>query len=96
MMKELIDTLKKLANKRRETSLIEIREYDSEYEQAMDKAVELRDRYESMELNTAEKKTIDALLDALDEVEAAQVNLAYLAGLADCLLILDKLQLIQL
>ncbi len=95
-MKELIDTLKKLASKRREISLIEIRKYDAEYEQAMDKVVGLRDQYEDMGLRPDDRQAIDSLLDALDEVEVTQVNLAYLAGLADCLLILDRLQLIQL
>ena len=95
-MKKLIHTLKKLASKRREISLIEIRKYDAEYEQAMDKVVELRDQYEDMKLKPDDKQTIDSLLDVLDEVEVTQVNLAYLAGLADCLLILDRLQMIQL
>ncbi len=95
-MKELIDTLKKLASKRREISLIEVRKYDAEYEQVMDKVVGLRDQYDDMGLRPDDRQAIDSLLDALDEVEVTQVNLAYLAGLADCLLILDRLQLIQL
>ena len=95
-MKELMHTLKRLVSKRREISLIEIRKYDNEYEAAMDRAVNLRDQYEAMHLKAEEKQTIDALLDALDEVEAAQVDLSYLAGLADCLLILDRLELIEL
>lgn len=33
---------------------------------------------------------------ALDEAEVEQINLAYLAGLADCLLILETLNLIEL
>lgn len=76
--------------------MIEIRKYDSEYEQAMGKAMELKDRYEDIELRPEDKETIDSLLDALDEVEVTQVNLAYLAGLSDCLLILDRLQIMQL
>lgn len=62
----------------------------------MDKAVELRDQYESMALKPEDKETIDSLLDSLDEVEVTQVNLAYVAGLADCLLILERLDLFQL
>lgn len=95
-MNELMETLKKFAGKRREISLIEIRKYDNDYEEAMDRTVNLRDQYEAMHLKPEEKQTIDALLDALDDVEVTQVDLSYLAGLADCLLILDRLQLIQL
>lgn len=94
-MGEMIAILKNLASKRREISLIEIRKYDPEYEQAMDKVVKLRDQYEAMDLKPADRKTIDSLLDSLDDVEAAQVDLAYLAGLADCMLILDRLELFQ-
>ena len=36
-MKELMHTLKRLVSKRREISLIEIRKYDNEYEEAMDR-----------------------------------------------------------
>lgn len=96
MIKDILKTLKALASKRRELSLIEVRKYDSDYEQAMGKAVELRAKYEEMELKPEDKEIIEALLDSLDEVEIAQVNLAYLAGLADCLLILDRLELFQL
>ncbi len=96
MVKDLLKTLKALAGKRREISLIEVRKYDSDYEEAMDKAVELRNRYETMELRPEDKGTIDSLLDTLDEVEVTQVNLAYVAGLADCLLILERLDLFQL
>lgn len=96
MIKDILKTLKALASKRRELSLIEVRKYDSDYEQAMGKAVELRDKYEEMGLKPEDKEIIEALLDSLDEVEIAQVNLDYLAGLADCLLILDRLELFQL
>ncbi len=58
--------------------------------------MELRDQYESMALKPEDKETIDSLLDSLDEVEVTQVNLAYVAGLADCLLILERLDLFQL
>ena len=58
--------------------------------------MELRDRYEDMELKPEDKRTIDSMLDGLDDVEEVQVDLAYLAGLADCLLILDQLELFRL
>lgn len=96
MVKDLLKTMKALAGKRLELSLIDIRKYDSDFEKAMGKAVELRDQYEAMELNPEDKETIDALLDSLDDVDMAQVNIAYVAGLADCLLILDRLELFQL
>ncbi len=43
-----------------------------------------------------ELSLIDIMHDGLDDVEEAQVDLAYLAGLADCLLILDQLELFRL
>lgn len=96
MVKDLLNTLKALAGKHREISLIEVRKYDPDYKEAMDKAVELRNQYETMVLKSEDKETIDSLLDSLDEVEVTQVNLAYVAGLADCLLILERLDLFQL
>lgn len=96
MVKDLLKTMKALAGKRLERSLIDIRKYDTDYEKAMGRAMELGERYEATELNPEDKKTIDALLDAMDEVEITQANLAYLVGLADGLLILDRLELFQL
>ena len=96
MIKDLLKTLKALASKRRELSLIDMGKHDPDYAEAMSRVVELRDRYEEMELKPEDKRTIDSMLDGLDDVEEAQVNLAYLAGLADCLLILDRLELFQL
>lgn len=96
MIKDILKTLKALASKRRELSLIEVRKYDSDYEQAMGKAVELRAKYEEMELKPEDKEIIEALLDSLNEVEITQANLAYLVGLADGFLILDRLELFQL
>ena len=49
-----------------------------------------------MELRVEDRKTIDSMLDGLDDVEEAQVDLTDLAGLADCLLILNRLELFQL
>lgn len=96
MVKDLLKTMKALAGKRLELSLIDIRKYDTDYEKAMGRAMELGERYEATERNPEDKKTIDALLDAMDEVEITQANLAYLVGLADGLLILDRLELFQL
>ena len=96
MVKDLLRTLKALAGKRRELSLIDVGKHDPDYAEAMSRVLELRDRYQDMELKPEDKRTIDSMLDGLDDVEEAQVNLAYLAGLADCLLILDRLELFQL
>lgn len=96
MVKDLLRTLKALAGKRRELSLIDVGKHDPDYAEAMSRVVDFRDLYEDMELKPEDKQTIDSMLDGLDDVEEAQVNLAYLAGLADCLLILDRLELFQL
>ena len=90
------DALKKLAWMRWEKALVDIRKIDPEYEQAMDRVVEYEQRYEEMELHPEDKAAIDGLLKALDDVEECEVNLAYLVGMSDCLLILDSLQLFQL
>lgn len=96
MVKELMRTLKALANKRREISVLDIGNYDSEYENAMKRMVELGKKKETLSLPQEARETIDELLDAFDVAEAEQVNLAYLAGMADCLIILDRLELFQL
>ncbi len=96
MVKDLLRTLKALAGKRRELSLIDMGKRDPDYEEAMSRVVELRDQYEGMDLSPENRETIDSMLDGLDTLEEAQVDLAYLAGLADCLLILDRLELFQL
>ena len=96
MVKDLLRPLKALAGKRRELSLIDMGKHDPDYDEAMSRVVELSDRYEGMELRPEDRETINSMLDGLDDVEEAQVNLAYLAGLADCLLILDRLELFQL
>lgn len=96
MMKELVKTLKKLSWNRWEKSLIDIKKFDPEYEQAMDKVVEFEKRYADMALSKEDRSDIDGFLDALDDVGNCEINLAYLVGMADCLLILDRLELFQL
>ncbi len=96
MTKNLLKILKSLANKRRSLSLVDFEKYDSEYEEAMDKVVELNKQKEELELAPEAAEAIDELLEAFDVAEAEQVNLAYLAGMADCLLILDRLKLFEL
>ena len=72
---------------------MDIRKIDPEYEQAMDRVVEYEQRYEEIELRPEDKAAIDGLLNALDDVGECEVNLA---GMSDCLLILDRLELFQL
>ena len=92
-MKEMIYILKKLANKRREVSFINIRKFDPDYEELMDRIVELNAQKEELDLPPKAYETIKNLLDALEDEEIEQVNLSYLAGIADCLLILERLEL---
>jgi len=95
IMKGLVKILKKLSWNRWEKSLIDIRKFDPEYEQAMDRVVEFERRYEDMELRPEDRANIDGLLGALDDVEETEVNLAYLVGMADCLIIMDRLELFK-
>lgn len=95
IMKGLVKILKKLSWNRWEKSLIDIRKFDPEYEQAMDRIVEFERRYEDMELRPEDRANIDGLLGALDDVEETEVNLAYLVGMADCLIIMDRLELFK-
>ena len=96
LMKKLVKTLKKLSWNRWEKSLVDIKKVDPEYEQAMDKVVEFEKRYADMALSEEDRADIDGFLDALDDVGNCEINLAYLVGMADCLLILDRLDLFQL
>ncbi len=96
MSSAILILLKKLSMKRMEISLLNVDRCDPEYNSAMVEVVRLSQEYQSMDLGSDKKETIDHLLMALDEAEVEQVNLAYLAGLADCLLILEALNLIEL
>ncbi len=96
MIKDLLKTMKALSWSRWEKSLVDIRKIDPEYEQAMDKVVEFEKRYEDMALNEEDRADIDSMLRSLEDVQEAEINLAYLFGMADCLLILDRLELFQL
>ena len=95
-MNELLKTLKKLSWNRWENSLVDIKKFDPEYEQAMDRVVEFEQQYEEMELRPEDRTAIDGLLNALDDIEECEVSLAYLVGMADCILFLDTLELFQL
>lgn len=95
-MKELMKTLKAMVNKRREISMIDIGSYDSDYNNAMERVIELEKKKGGLKLSLEARETIDQLLEAFDAAEVEQVNLAYLAGMADCLIVLDRLELFQL
>ena len=96
MIKDLLKTMKALSWSRWEKSLVDLQKFDPEYEQAMERVVEFEKRYEDMALSEEDRTDIDGFLNALEDVQEAEVNLAYLVGMADCLLILDKLELFQL
>ena len=96
MIKDLLKTMKALSWSRWEKSLVDLQKFDPEYEQAMERVVEFEKRYEDMALSGENRTDIDGFLNALEDVQEAEVNLAYLVGMADCLLILDKLELFQL
>ncbi len=55
MVKDLLRTLKALAGKRRELSLIDVGKHDPDYAEAMSRVVDFRDLYEDMELKPEDK-----------------------------------------
>ena len=75
-----------------EKYLVYLQKFDPEYEQAMERVVEFEKRYEDMALSGEDRTDIDGFLNALEDVQEAEVNLAYLVGMADCLLILENLK----
>ena len=92
-MKETIEILKALANKRMELSLIEIGKNDKAYSDAMKNVMESCKAYESLKLDEEVKKIMEKLLQDRDTVEMEQASLAYLAGFRDCVLTLSRLEL---
>ena len=92
-MKETIEILKALANKRMELSLIEIGKNDKAYSDAMKNVMESCKAYESLKLDEEVKKIMEKLLQDRDAVEMEQASLAYLAGFRDCVLTLSRLEL---
>ncbi|MCI8836995.1 MAG: hypothetical protein HFG74_02920, partial [Hungatella sp.] len=66
-MEELFKTLKRLSWRRWEKSMIDIRKFDPEYEEAMDRVIALEQRRENMELSPENKEIIDSLRDAMDD-----------------------------
>ena len=92
MIKDLLKTMKALSWSWWEKSLVDLQKFDPAYEQAMERVVEFEKRYEDMALSGEDRTDIDGFLNALEDVQEAEVNLAYLVGMADCLLILENLK----
>ena len=92
MIKDLLKTMKALSWSWWEKSLVDLQKFDPEYEQAMERVVEFEKRYEDMALSGENRTDIDGFLNALEDVQEAEVNLAHLVGMADCLLILENLK----
>ena len=96
MDKNILPTLKLLASKRMEMSIIRVREKDLEHEKKMMQVIGLEQEYESIDLEPGIKELVNNLLAARDEANTEQSVIAYLAGMEDCALILKKLGLLQL
>ena len=91
-MEQLISAIKLLASQRTQN----LSRLDSGYDRAMNTVVTLRDQYEDLPLKEEHRRTIDSLIDALDDAEAEQVSMAYLAGMMDCILVMNTLQVFKL
>lgn len=92
---DLMSTLKVLAKKRMEISILNVENYDPEYKDLITKVADWRDKYESLDLDQEQKHIIDELLDALDNEEECQSYISYLAGMMDMVMLLDELSLIR-
>lgn len=96
MNEDIMSTLKVLADKRMEMSLIRIRESDETYKKVINQVMELEKKYESLKLESETQEIVDKLLTARDEANMEQSSMAYLAGLEDCVLILRSIGMLQL
>lgn len=95
MPKGMLKTLKRLANKRMELSVLSIREYDEDYSKAMDRVQKLEEQCELLGMEEKERKVVEKLLSAMDDVEIEQSNLSYLAGFIDGVMVLERLDLLR-
>jgi len=93
MKENILDILKLLAQKRRELSVCEVGENDFKYNKAINRLVEMGNQYEKLGLKADDKTTVDELLKAMADANAEEVNLSYLLGMKDCIMLLDKLGL---
>lgn len=91
----ILPTFKEEAYKRIEASLLDFEKEDLVYKNVMDNVAELRNKYEQLELQLEHKEIIESLLCGLDELELEQSKIAYLIGVTDGMLLLDKLDLLK-
>lgn len=96
MGENIMDTLKVLANKRMEMSLLRVRERDLVYKKKLDQVMQLEKEYEMFALDKEGRKLIDKLLETIDEANIEQASIAYLAGLEDCILMLKSIGMLQI
>ena len=96
MGENIMDTLKVLANKRMEMSLLRVRERDLVYKKKLDQVMQLEKEYEMFALDKEGRKLIDKLLETIDEANIEQASIAYLAGLEDCFLMLKSIGMLQI
>ena len=96
MGENIMDTLKVLANKRMEMSLLRVRERDLVYKKTLDQVMQLEKEYEMFALDKEGRKLIDKLLETIDEANIEQASIAYLAGLEDCILMLKSIGMLQI
>ena len=76
MDKNILPTLKLLASKRMEMSIIRVREKDLEHEKKMMQVIGLEQEYESIDLEPEIKELVNNLLAARDEANTEQSVIA--------------------
>lgn len=96
MSDETMNVLKLLANKRMELSIARLEKEDQHYHDLMKNILDLSNQYEQLTLPSESKAVIDDLWAARDMAELEEMSLAYLAGMEDCLLVLQDLKVIEL
>jgi len=96
MSDETMNVLKLLANKRMELSIARLETEDQHYHDLMKNILDLSNQYEQLTLPSESKAVIDDLWAARDMAELEEMSLAYLAGMEDCLLVLQDLKVIEL
>lgn len=96
MNDEIINILRPLIKKRMEIALIEIRKGNPEYQHETESVIDLDKKYESMELEPELKEFIDRIIEAHEDSTMNQLPFAYLAGVQDCIKILESLKLLNL
>lgn len=96
MNNELMGTLKALADKRMEISLLKMQSEDPDRREEKRRLITMETKYESMDLEKDIRDFIDTLLSTRDSINMENVSLAYLAGMKDCVMILRELGMLEL